>query len=77
MSSLPAKYKRFESIATEKTLRHRILEAHGQLTPKSVAGSGPNSNSSKLIHVYISLPASIKGSDKKQLKVVETPFYPL
>ena len=36
-----------------------FLDAQGQLTPKSEVGSGPNSNSSKLLCIS-SLPASIK-----------------
>ena len=36
-----------------------FLDAQGQLTPKSVVGSGQNSKSSKLLCMS-SLPASIK-----------------
>ena len=43
----------------EKSGNIDFLDAQGQLTPKSVVGSGRNSNSSKLLCMS-SLPASIK-----------------
>ena len=43
----------------EKVATSIFLDAQGQLTPKSVVGSGRNSNSSKRLCIS-SLPASIK-----------------
>ena len=42
-----------------------FLDAQGQLTPYSVARSGRNSSSSEILCMSL-LPASIKGSGKKQ-----------
>ena len=43
----------------EKVATSIFLDAQGQLTPKSVVGSGRNSNSSKLLCMS-SIPVSIK-----------------
>ena len=53
-----------------------FLDALGQLTPKLVVRSGRNSNSSEILYMS-SLPASIKISDKKQLRKGGDTIFPI
>ena len=59
-----------------KSLWGFFSDVQGQLTPQSVVQSGRNSSSSEL-SCMLSLPASKKGADEKQLRKSGETVFPI